>query len=87
MLSTRLSNPAAIVSKESNHYNFFGSHIRRPNASPKQLASTSESRDNRMLDLVFILRLVVVIGPFLNYEEGCFKMNFERTDVIVKGIY
>ncbi len=33
MLSTRLNNRAAIVSKEYRRYNFFGSHVRRPKAS------------------------------------------------------
>ncbi len=49
-----LNNRAVIVDKESSQNDFFGSHIERPNVIPSNLKS--ETRDNRMLDPVFILR-------------------------------
>ncbi len=61
IISTRLNNrPASYCEQRIRSIWFLWQPYLAAKRKPKQFASTSESRDNRMLDPVFILRSVVL---------------------------
>ncbi len=60
MINSRRKNRAAIVNKQSSQCNyFFGGHIGKPNDSLSNWLQTFNSRNQRMLDPIFILRSMV----------------------------
>ena len=81
MINSRRKNRAAIVNKQSSQCNFFGSHIGKPNDSRSNWLQTFNSRNQRMLDPVFILRSVVTF-----WRSGILDgLNSAATRAFAKG--
>ncbi len=77
MLSTRLSDSAAIVSKESSQHNFFGNHLGRSNTKAKALGFQNLAAEITKCSIQFFFKSVrqACLEPRGNNYEAKHMLN------------